>query len=171
MNVAYTTEDRQKVRSAYVFECLSFEQVAQFTDIPVQTVRRWAKQARDKGDDWDRLRDAHLISGGGANNAARAGITGLMVLIRSTIDRLNNDKELSPIDAAKAIASVTDSLHKVTSASKKLLPEVSELVTAMEVIQELSEYIQTKHKSALPLFVEILPEFGAHIEKKYGDQS
>jgi len=166
--VAYTAEDRQKVRSAYVFECLSFEQVAQFTDIPVQTVRRWAKQARDKGDDWDRLRDANLIAGGGVENVARAGITGLMVLIQSTIERLNDNKDLSPIDAAKAIASVTDSLHKVTSSSRKLLPEVSELVVAMEVIQEFSEFIQDKHKHLLPVFVELLTEFGMRIQEKYG---
>lgn len=168
--MAYTTDDRQNVRKIYIFDGLSFEQTAIATNIPVQTIRRWAKTAKDKGDDWDRLKEAHLIAGGGANNAARAGITGLMVLIQSTIERINNSDDLPPIEAAKAIASVTDSLHKTMSASKKLLPEVSELVIAMEIIQEFSQFIQEKHKKALPLFVDILPQFGEHIEKKYGDK-
>lgn len=165
--MAYSEDIKNRVRAAYIFEQMSIDKAALFEKIPAQTALRWRKQAQDRGDDWDRLRDAQVIVGKGANNAARTGLTSLMVLITATIERINQT-DLDPLKAAQAIASVTDSLHKTMNASKKLLPETSELVTAMEVLESFAQFLQTNHKKLLPLFIEVLQEFGAIIEKKYG---
>lgn len=108
---------------------------------PVATLYRMKREALENGDDWDKVRNAHLVAGKGADNVAQIGLTSLMILLKSTIDRVNekddgSNLKLDPLDATKAIASLTDYLHKVTSASRKMLPEVSELVVTMNVIQD-----------------------------------
>lgn len=166
--MAYSEDVRAQVRNAYIFESMSIDKAAMFADVKPQTALRWRAQAKKVGDDWDKLRDAHLIVGKGASNAARTGLTSLMVLIQSTIERINDNPDLDPLKAAQAIASVTDSLHKTMLASKRLLPESSELVIAMAVIEDFILFLQTKHKKLLPSFIDVLTDFGSAIEKKYG---
>ncbi len=172
----YSANVRLEARRFYVFEQMPLTQVATLKNMPpVATLYRWKREAMDKGDDWDKVRNAHLVAGKGADNVASVGLTSLMILLKSTIDRINEvddegNPRLDPLDATKAIASLTDSLHKTTAASRKLLPEVSELVVAMNVIQDFGQFLQDKHKSLLPAFVEVLTEFGHIVQKKYGSK-
>lgn len=167
---------KQEARKHYVFEQMPLTQVAELKGMPpVATLYRWKRESLENGDDWDKVRNAHLVAGKGADNVAQIGLTSLMILLKSTIDRVNEKDDtgnlkLDPLDATKAIASLTDSLHKVTSASRKMLPEVSELVVAMNVIQDFGQFLQDKHKSLLPAFVEVLTDFGHEVQQKYGNK-
>lgn len=172
----YSPGVKNDVRKYYVFEQMPLTQVAAMKGMPpVATLYRWKREALEKGDDWDKVRNAHLVAGKGADNVASIGLTSLMILLKSTIDRVNaTDEEgnplLDPLDATKAIASLTDSLHKVTAASRRMLPEVSELVVAMNVIQDFGQFLQDKHKDLLPAFVDVLTDFGYEIQQKYGNK-
>ena len=66
------------------------------------------------------------------------------------------------------LASLADAFNKTVAASRKVLPETSELATAMEVLNFMAIFIQEKYPQHLSAFLEILEPFGQEINKKYG---
>lgn len=165
--MAYPQETREKLRRAYIFGQMSMEIAAAQSGIPFVTARRWKKDAQDAGDDWDKLRAAHVLAGNGLEDVGRAVLTSLVTQYQTTLEMLTVDAALQPKERVELLASLADAFNKATSASKKILSETSQLATALDVIQRLSVFIADNHPQHLAAFVEILEPFGDEVEKNY----
>ncbi|WP_035345573.1 DUF1804 family protein [Dickeya sp. DW 0440] len=166
--MAHPQEIRDKLRRAYIFGQMSLEIAAAQSGVAFGTARRWKKDAQDAGDDWDKLRAAHVMAGGGLEDIGRAVLTGLVTQYQTTLEMLNGAADIPPQARVELLASLADAFNKATSASKKILPETSELSVALEVIQLLSAFIREQHPKHLEAFVSILNGFGEEIGKRYG---
>ncbi|MBN3254303.1 DUF1804 family protein [Pectobacterium brasiliense] len=166
--MAHPQEVRDKLRRAYIFGQMSLEIASAQAAVAFATARRWKKDAQDAGDDWDKLRAAHVIAGGGLEDIGRAVLTGLVTQYQTTLEMLNGAADIPPRERVELLASLADAFNKATSASKKILPETSELSVALEVIQLLSTFIRERHSKHLEVFVSILDGFGEEVEKRYG---
>lgn len=125
---------------------------------------------KEKGDDWDKMRAAYTLAGGGIEDLSRAMLAGFMVQYNSTMTMLQDSstEDLPPSDRAKLLASLADAFTKTVSANARVMPETSKLATALELIEFLMAFVQEKHPKHLPAFVEVLEPFGAEVEKKFG---
>lgn len=165
--MAYSKEQRDGVRRGYVFDQLGIEIAAMRAGVSESTAQRWKRDARQAGDDWDKSRAAHMLAGEGMESVAREMLTALILQCRAVIDDIV-DADVSAVDRAKIITSVTDSLHKSLAASRRLLPETSELATALETIQLLSEFARERMPQHLPAVLELIEPFGETLAAHYG---
>lgn len=165
--MAHPQEIRDKLRRAYIFGQMSLELAAAQTGIPFNTARRWKKEAQDAGDDWEKLRAAHVMAGGGLEDIGRAVLTSLVTQYQTTLEMLTVDASIQPKERVELLASLADAFNKATAASRKILPETSQLAVALDVLQRLSTFVAESHPKHLAAFVEILEPFGSEIEKHY----
>ncbi len=63
------------------------------------------------------------------------------------------------------LASLADSFNKTVAASKRVLPETSELATALSVLDKLGVYIRDHYPQHGPAFLEVLEPFGTVLAK------
>uniref|UniRef100_UPI0034D209FC DUF1804 family protein n=2 Tax=Klebsiella pneumoniae complex TaxID=3390273 RepID=UPI0034D209FC len=119
-------------------------------------------------DDWDKLRAANVLAGNGMEDVGRAILMGLLVQYQTTIEQLNVDSQLPPHARVELLASLSDAFNKATVASKRVLPETSQLATAMEVITMLSTFISEHYPKHMEAFVQVLEPFGNEVQKHYG---
>ncbi|WP_447876845.1 DUF1804 family protein [Serratia fonticola] len=167
--MAYGPEVRDRLRRAYVFDGLSLEVVSLQLGVSYGTAQRWKNDAKGAGDDWEKVRAARLMAGGGLEELSRAMLAGLVTQFQATMDALAyGDSNLKPEERVKLLGSLSDAYNKAISASKKVLPETSELATAMEVVKRLSEFIIEKYPQHRGVFLEILEPFGEELNKYYG---
>lgn len=166
--MAHSPEIRDRVRRLYVFERLGLEMAALQCGVSMSTAGRWKRESLDAGDDWDKLRAANILAGGGIENVARAALTGFMTQYQATMDTLNSNAEIQAETKVKMLASLADSFNKTVSASRRVLPETSQLATAMEVVQALAVFIRENYPQHAAAFVEILEPFGNTLAKNYG---
>ncbi|MCB5309225.1 DUF1804 family protein [Yersinia massiliensis] len=166
--MAHPQETRDRLRRSYIFGQMSLEIASAQAGVSFVTARRWKKEAQDAGDDWDKLRAAHVIAGGGLEDIGRAVLTGLVTQYQTTLEQLNCNSDLPAQKRVELLASLADAFNKAISASKKILPETSQLAIALDVLQKLSLFISEKHPQHLAAFVEILEPFGDEVEKHYG---
>lgn len=72
-------------------------------------------------------------------------LAGLVLQYQASMEALQTDKEMKPADKVQLLASLADAYNKTIAASKRILPETSELATAMDVIQRLAAYVKERH--------------------------
>lgn len=165
--MAHSQDVRDKVRRAYVFNSLSLEIAAMQGGVSFATARRWKKEASEAGDDWDKIRTASVMAGGGLEEVARTVLIGLVAQYQSTIETITY-ADLKPQEKVEMLASLADAYNKSVSASRKILPETSQLATALEVLQKLGSFISEHHPQHLTAFAEILEPFGEEVQRSYG---
>lgn len=163
--VAHPKETRFALRAAYLGG-LPIEQAAAKADVPLATARRWKAEALAEGDDWDKFQAASLIvAGGGFDQALGRVAAGVILRCEALLERIGSDAEIDPIEATKAVGSLTDSLSKARAATKGMMPETDELAAAMGVIKRLAAFIQDRYPQHLNAFTEVLEPFGATLGK------
>ncbi|MGK3122897.1 DUF1804 family protein [Candidatus Pantoea formicae] len=165
--MAHPQETRERLRRSYIFGQMSLELAAAQVGVAFGTARRWKKEAQDAGDDWEKLRAAHVLAGGGLEDIGRAVLTSLVTQYQTTLEQLTTADNIQPKERVELLASLADAFNKATAASRKILPETSQLAVALDVLQRLSTFVQESHPKHLAAFVEILEPFGAKIEKHY----
>lgn len=165
--MAHPQEIRDKLRRAYIFGQMSLELASAQSGVAFATARRWKKEAQDAGDDWDKLRAAHVMAGGGLEDIGRAVLISLVTQYQTTLELLTTDASMKPKERVELLASLADAFNKATAASRKILPETSQLAVALDVLQRLSTFVAESHPKHLSAFVEILEPFGSEIEKHY----
>ena len=74
--MAHSDDTRRKVRAAYIFDQMDLPVAALKEGVPDGTAKRWKKEAKAAGDDWDRARSAQLIAGGGMEEQVVQGRVG-----------------------------------------------------------------------------------------------
>ncbi|CDL80201.1 DUF1804 family protein [Xenorhabdus cabanillasii] len=166
--MAYPQEMRDKLRRMYIFNQLSLEVTAAQCGVAFVTARRWKKDAQEKGDDWDKMRAAQTMAGGGIEEAGRAVLMSLVVQCQTTMELLNTTPDMLPQQRVELLASLADAFNKATSASKKILPETNELATALEIVQKLGTFINDNYSQHNVAFLEILEAFATELERDYG---
>ncbi|EHA9224215.1 DUF1804 family protein, partial [Salmonella enterica subsp. enterica serovar Abony] len=107
--------------------------------VAFSTAARWKKEAQDSGDDWDKMRAANLMAGGGMEDAGRAVLMSLVTQCQAATEAINTEANLPAEKRVELLASLADAFNKATAASKKILPETSRLAIAIEVVQALGE--------------------------------
>lgn len=165
--MAFDPKVRAFVRRYYVFDRLTLEQAAQKANVSFNTARRWKADAKANGDDWDKVRDATIMAGGEADELSQSLLTGFLIEYRSTMTALKDDSELSSKEKVALLSCLADSFTKMTVASKRLLPEVSELAVALKTVELLGEYLQKSHPKLLGDFLEVLTGFGEVLDKQF----
>lgn len=166
--MAHPKEVRDKVYRLYCFDHHSLEIAAMMAQVPFATARRWKDADKVKGNDWDKMRAANQMAGGGLEEVSRSILAGFLVQYQSTFEQLALDLEITAGNKVALLASLADAFNKTVAASRKVLPETSQLATALEVLNLLSVFIQEKYPQYLSAFLEILEPFGNEIQKKYG---
>lgn len=168
--MAHPQETRDKLRGLYVSGGQTLEVAAELCDVPFATARGWKKSAKDKGDDWDKMRAAYTLAGGGIEDLSRATLAGFLTQYNSTMTMLQDAtvEDLPPSTRAKMLASLADAFTKTVAANARVMPETSKLATALELIEMLMEFAQKEYPKHLAAFVEVLEPFGTEVEKKFG---
>ncbi|WP_434777679.1 DUF1804 family protein [Neisseria sp. Ec49-e6-T10] len=165
--MAHPQDTRDSLRKSYIYDQLSLEIAAAQQGVSFATARRWKSESLKTGDDWDKVKAAHTLSGKALEGIGREILTGFLLQYRTTMTQLET-AELPPSDKVDLLASLSDAFNKTVAANKRILPETSQLATAIEVLNLMSEYIQVKHPVMLKDFVQILEGFGQELERKYG---
>lgn len=169
--MARPPEQRMKLRSAYIGG-LPLEAAADEAGVPYATARNWFRAAREEGDDWDKFRAASLIvAGGGIEQAMGRIIAAGLMRCEALLEQLDSpdpEKQISPTDAIKAMATLGDTVAKLKSAGKSMMPEADKLAVAMDVLKRLDSFIRENYPQHAGNFGELLSPFGQELARAYG---
>lgn len=167
--MAHPKETRLALRAAYIGG-LPIEQAAMKASVALGTARRWKAEALAEGDDWDKFQRASLIVAGGGFDQAMGRVAAAVILrCEALLERISEDAEIDPVEATKAVASLSDSLTKAQAATKRLMPQTDQFAVAMDVLKRLGEHAMTTKPGAFAAeLVELLEAFGAELGKSYG---
>lgn len=139
--MAHPKETRLALRGAFL-SGLPLEQAAEQAGVPLGTARRWKAEALIEGDDWDKFQKASLIVAGGGFDQAMGRVAAAVILrAEAVMERLASDAEVDPMDAAKAIGSLADSLNKAQAAAKRLMPETDKLAVETATLKAFVELL------------------------------
>lgn len=163
--MAHAPDKKMKLRAAYIGG-LPLEAAADKVGVPYGTARNWYKAARADGDDWDAFQKASLVVSGGGIEQALGRIIAAGLLRCETL--LDTTEGKDPVDAVKAMAVLGDTVSKLRSASKGMMPEADRLAIAMEVVKRLGEFIRARHPRHANAFAEVLEPFADEIARLYG---
>jgi len=166
--MAHPKQTRERLRRAFVTDRLSLEVAALKTKISYATAARWKAQALTAGGDWDKARAGQLMSDGGIEAVARQVLAGLVTQYQATMQAVTDDAGIEPAAKVQMLASLADAYNKTVSASKRILPETSELATAMQVVQHLAGFIRERFPQHRAAFAEVLEPFGEALTGIYG---
>ena len=168
--MAHPQETRDKLRGLYAGGAQTLETAALMCGVAFGTARRWKDTAKASGDDWDKLRAAYTLAGGSTEDLSRAILAAFLVQYNSTMTMLqdSNTEDLLPSERAKLLASLADAFTKTVAANARVMPEVSQLATALTVLEMLGQFVAEKHPKHLAAFVEVLEPFGVEVERKFG---
>lgn len=164
--MAHPKATRDKLRGLYI-NGQSLEAAAQLCKVAFGTARRWRDAAKDGGDDWDKLRAAHALAGGDVEAVARGMIAGQIVQYESVMKELQEAADISPLDKAKALASLSDSFNKAMAANRRLLPEVHEAAVAIKTVDLLSQHIKQYFPQLNNDFLNVFESFIPVIEQEF----
>lgn len=167
--MAFDEKTKACVRRYYVFDLLTLEQAAEKAGVAYNTARRWKKEGKRVGDDWDKVRDAHTVSGGRVEDVARGMLTTFVLYFDNLMNELKASEDLPLVEKVKLIQSLGDNYTKMVAASKRLVPEVSELATAMRTVELLGSYLQQNKPELLGDYLDLLEGFGVELNKAFKD--
>lgn len=163
--MAHPPDLKIKLRAAYIGG-LPLDAAADKVGVPLATARRWFREARDGGDDWDAFQKASLVVSGGGIEQALGRIIAAALLRCETL--LEATASSDPAEAVKAMAILGDTVAKLRAASKGMMPEADRLGVAMEVVKRLGEFVRTRHPRHAAAFAEILEPFAEELARVYG---
>lgn len=157
--MAHPKETRMTLRQAFLGG-LPIDQAADKVGVPVQTARRWKAEAAAEGDDWDKFQAASLIVAGGGFESAMGRVAAAVVLrCGALLEKLETDPKIQPMEAAKAISSLTDSLSKAHAAAKQFMPQADQLAVETATIKAFAELMIRKHPRLADAVVSTMEAF------------
>lgn len=166
--MAYSQDTINAVRRSFINEQLPMEAAADKHGIPVATARRWKSSAAASGDNWDTLKAAYVMTAGGIEETSRHVLMSFMVQHRTVMDQLTNNDGISAIVRAQAIIGLADAFNKMVASSRRVLPEISRIAVALDVIERFAECVQKNRPDLLEGFLSLLDIFGREVEAIYG---
>lgn len=165
--MAHGDDVRRKVRAGYVFDQLDLSLAAIKEGVPEATARRWKREAKAAGDDWDRARSAQLLAGGGVEEVVRQTLAALVQQGQALIETIQADNEIRTGEKVQMLASLADSYNKLIAASKRMMPETDKLAVGMDVLKRLAEFTRARHPQHANALLAVLEPFGDELAKAY----
>ena len=165
-DMAHPQETRDKLRKAFVFDQLSLEIAALQAGIGFGTARRWKADAKANGDDWDKVKAAHVLAGESTEDLGRAMLSALMLQYNAIMHEMQT-AQMPAESKASLLASLADSFNKAISASKKILPETQEAAVAIRTVRLMAEFIGEKYPELMGDFAMMFDDFQAIIEREF----
>lgn len=165
--MAHSDDTRRAVRSAFIFEQLGLEVAALKHGVPTGTARRWIREAKAAGDDWEKARSAQLIAGGGIEDVVRQTLAVVVQQVQATVDTIQTATDMAPGDKVQALASLADAYNKLMAASRRMMPETDKLAVAMDVLKRFGEHIAKRKPGLAHEFVEQIEEFASTLATAY----
>jgi len=166
--MAHDADKRREARRKYIYDRQALPTVALALGVSEPTLRRWKREAAAEGDDWDQVRAATAVSGGGLDQLIVEVVQKYVALHQATIDDLVANPDLPVAEKAKILASLADAFTKTVNSAGRVSPKISELGVAMDVLKLFGDYIAREHPSLAPGLLEVLEPFGAHLSEVYG---
>jgi hypothetical protein len=162
--MAHEPERKVELRGAYL-SGLTMEVAASKAGVPIDTARRWKRQAKEAGDDWDRLRGAQLLAGGGIEEVLRRVLAVAISQTEATLEMLKDGTDIPAMERVQATASLADSLNKMVAASRRMMPETDALAVRLDTLKRLAEFTREKYPKSAGALVEVLEAFGAEVAR------
>lgn len=166
--MAHPPETISAARSAYVYEALNQDAVADRFNVPRTTIARWKRSALEKGDDWDRARAAARLSGQGVEAVTAAVMEDFVLAFQTTMKEIKEDTSLKAKDRVDMLSSLADAYTKTINSIAKGNPKLDRLSFAADLLRDLIQYIQTKYPQHAQAMEEVLVPFGEMIGNRYG---
>lgn len=161
--MAHDDTTRRRARVLYVHERKPLPMIALELSVPERTIRRWKAESQEKGDNWDEARAAASIAGDGLEGFMTEVIENFATLYRASLEDLKAATDIPLSDRVKMYASLADSFNKTVNSAGRIAPRISELGVAMNVLNQLADYIARYHPDAAPVLLEVLEPFGEHL--------
>lgn len=164
--MAHPAAKRTELRRAYVSDRQPMRAAAQSAGIGYETARTWKREAAERGDDWDRARQAQAIGEAGVGELTRVVLEEFVPLFRSTIVAIRSDK-LDAIDKAEAICRLSDAYAKTVKASGAVDPAIAKLAWAMDVLKLFAQFTAERFPQHSLALLELLEPFGEHLAETF----
>lgn len=166
--MAHGTEKRTQLRGLFVYKRLTMEAACGAMTLPVATGRRWKREAKANGDDWDTARSAVALGDDNFRDMSRRLLEDYITQHEHIMGELKNDKKISALDRIKAMGMLSDSLTKTLASMKRVMPEVNRHAIALDALQRLATFAQSSFPQHVPSLIEMLEPFGEELAKAYG---
>ena len=165
--MAHDDKTRREARKSYVYQRQSLPTIGITLTVPEGTLRRWKREAKETGDDWDVARAANTISGEGLEVLVSSVIEDFVVLYQTCIESVKHDGGMEAPERVKLMAMLADAFNKTVGAAGRVSPKISELGVAMDVLKRLSAFVQQHHPHRSDALLEVLEPFGTHLSEVY----
>jgi hypothetical protein len=162
--MAHEPERKVELRRWYL-SGLTMQTAAERAGVPIDTARRWKREAKDGGDDWDRQRGAALLANGSADEVLSRVLAVTISQAETTLEALGSDATIDAMARVQATVSLADSLNKMVAASRRLMPETDALAVRLDTLKRLAEFCREKYPKAAAVLVEVLEAFGAEVAR------
>lgn len=155
--MAHPPEKKTELRAAYLGG-LPLERAAEKVEIPLPTARRWYQDAKKAGDDWDKYRAAGLVvAGGGIEQAMGRVIAAGLVRCEVLLEQIEGAKD--PFEAVKAMGTLSDTIAKLKSAARGMMPEADALAVENGAIKALADLFCKMHPGSAELMLAVVEAF------------
>lgn len=162
--MAHAPEVRNQVRTAYVRNRLTLEQAAELAGISHYTARNWKRKDKAEGDCWDRARQAHRMSEGGAAEMTAEVLELFAGNFTRTMEQLQVE-ELDPVEKVDLLTKLADAYTKVMRAAGGGDKTMARLALALEVLQHQEQFIAKHFPQHRAAFGEILEPLGVYLNE------
>jgi len=166
--MAHKEDKRKEARRQFIHDQQSVPLIAVAIGVSEATVRRWKRDAKANGDNWDVARAAHVMAGEGLETVVSDVVEQFVILFKATIEQVKEDQDLKPDERVKAMASLSDAFNKMVASAGRVAPKISELGVANDVLQRQAEFIREQYPQHAEAFLEVLEPFGEHLLETYG---
>lgn len=166
--MAHGTEKRTQLRGLFVYKRLTMEAACGAMTLPVATGRRWKREAKSNGDDWDTARSAVALGDDNFRDMSRRLLEDYITQHEHIMGELKADRKISALDRIKAMGMLSDSLTKTLASMKRVMPEVNRHAIALDALQRLATFAQSSFPQHVPSLIEMLEPFGEELAKAYG---
>lgn len=166
--MAHGTEKRTQLRGLFVYKRLTMEAACGAMTLPLATGRRWKREAKGKGDDWDTARSAVALGDDNFRDMSRRLLEDYITQHEHIMGELKADKNISAMDRIKAMGMLSDSLTKTLASMKRVMPEVNRHAIALDALQRLATFAQGSFPQHVNALIEMLEPFGEELAKAYG---
>jgi len=158
---------KTEARNLFIFKRMACTSIAKELGKNADTIRRWKREAKTSGDDWDKARSANVIAGDGLEQVTTSAAMVIIQLLEQQIKEVEQNQELSSEDKIKQLTLASDTMSKVVASAGKLAPKISELGVAMDVLKMLAEFIRQNHPKEIELFMAVLEPFSETLVEVY----
>ena len=163
--MAHGTEKRTQLRGLYVYQRLPMDTACRKVGVPRSTANRWKAEAAADGDDWDSVRAAVAMGDDTFSTLGKRLLEDYLVQHQATMDLLREAKDMSAMDRAQTLASMSDSFNKTMASFKKLSPELNKQSIQLDVLRLFATFAQRRYPQHVPALLDMLEPFGEELAK------